>query len=236
MQTVIERQRSFVADASHQLRNPLTALRLRVENLEHHLAPGGQTTLSNALMHVDKLSSLTNSLLTVARLEQHGSSRTLPTEGEVATIDVAEVCTQRCEEFLTMLSSRSSLITLSWDGSSPTLAIARPHALDQVLDVLLDNAMKFSPPNGHIEVRVHGTGPFVDVSVTDEGPGMTAEERVRATDRFWRGAGTQHIPGTGLGLSIAKLLVTSSGGTLEFLSRASGGLEVRVRLAAANDL
>jgi signal transduction histidine kinase len=188
VQEGIERQRAFVADASHQIRNPLTALRLRVENLEHHVQPSGKETLSRAVDDLERVSELANQLLVLARAEADANHQL-----DVLNLDVV---------------------------------------LEQIIDVLIDNAVKFSPPAATIRISIKARGPFVDINVIDQGPGMTAEERARATDRFWRGPQTQHLPGTGLGLSIASLLVRSCGGTLELRSHSNGGLDACVRFAS----
>lgn len=225
----MERQRSFIADASHQLRNPLTALRLRVENLAHHLRPSGEETLERALSDVDRISVLASQLLLLVRSE--GLTTNL-SETTITTINVSELVELRSEDWRAMLRSgpRSGVFVMV-DSGTAIEAIARTGVLEQVLDVLVDNAVKFSPDRAAVRVVVSTKGPFAEVRVIDEGPGMTADERSRATDRFWRGPQTQHLPGSGLGLSIANLLITSCGGSLDLQSRAEGGLEARVRLA-----
>jgi signal transduction histidine kinase len=228
VQEGIERQRAFVADASHQIRNPLTALRLRVENLEHHIQPSGRATLDRAINDLERIGDLVNQLLLLAKAESD-----LQNNPNVLNVNVSEILRSRCEDWDRVLQANSHRsIQLKLELLSPLQAVARDGALEQILDVLIDNAIKFSPPNGEIRVTLVPRGPFVDIHVIDQGPGMTADERARATDRFWRGPQTQHIAGTGLGLSIANLLARSCGGSLELRSHDHGGLDACVRLAS----
>jgi signal transduction histidine kinase len=229
VQEGIERQRAFVADASHQIRNPLTALRLRVENLEHHIQPSGRATLDRAINDLERIGDLANQLLLLAKAESD-----LQNNPSVLNVNISEILRSRCEDWDRVLQATSHRsILLKLELLSPLQAIARDGALEQIVDVLIDNAIKFSPPNGEIRVTLVPRGPFVDIHVIDQGPGMTADERARATDRFWRGPQTQHIAGTGLGLSIANLLARSCGGSLELRSHDHGGLDACVRLASA---
>lgn len=228
VQEGIERQRAFVADASHQIRNPLTALRLRVENLEHHVQPSGKETLNRAIDDLERVNELVNQLLVLARAEADANHQL-----DVLNLDVVGIVRSRCEDWERVLSSLSNR-PLVFQTDLPQLqhCIMRPGVLEQIMDVLIDNAIKFSPPGATIRITVKNRGPFVDINVIDQGPGMTAEERARATDRFWRGPQTQHLPGTGLGLSIVSLLVRSCGGTLELRSHSNGGLDACVRFAS----
>jgi len=108
-------------------------------------------------------------------------------------------------------------------------ALATTGALDQVLDNLLSNALAVSPPGSTIAVSAGTDADAVDLHVVDEGPGMTAEQRRRAFDRFWR-AGPSGGTGTGIGLAVVRRLVTADGGSIELLEAAGGGLDAAVRL------
>jgi signal transduction histidine kinase len=108
-----------------------------------------------------------------------------------------------------------------------------PGALEQVLDNLLANALRVAPAGSRIELAIVRAGGWVEVHVTDEGPGMPADQRVRAFDRFWRGSATDR-GGTGLGLAIARQLLEASGGTIELRSGPDGGLDAVARLRPVN--
>ena len=103
--------------------------------------------------------------------------------------------------------------------------------LDQVLDNLISNALAASPPGSGVTVSAEPAGDWVELHVIDEGPGLSAEDRHRAFDRFWRGAGGS---GSGLGLAIVKRLVVADGGEVELRPSAAGGIDAVVRLKAAS--
>jgi signal transduction histidine kinase len=112
----------------------------------------------------------------------------------------------------------------------PVTAWAGADRVAQVIDNLVSNALHHAPGSTRIVVRVGRSGGFAELRVTDDGPGMTEEQKERAFDRFWRaGSGT---PGSGLGLAITRRLVEVDGGTVELRDRPEGGLDVVVRLPA----
>ena len=109
-------------------------------------------------------------------------------------------------------------------------AIAVPGAVDQIVDNLLANALDASPPGTSVTVSVRPAGGSVELRVSDQGCGMTSDERAHAFDRFWQGRSRRTKGGTGLGLAIGHQLVMASGGAVELDDVAGGGLDVRVRL------
>ena len=220
----LERQRSFVAHASHQLRNPLTALRLRVEELaEEMTSPAGRAEHELALREADRLAEILDGLLALARAER-GRYR-------VADVDAAAVAADRIAAWQPLADHRH--ITLEYRPTpAPVTARAVSTALDQALDALIDNALKFAGPGGKVRVRVGRAGGGVAVHVTDDGPGLDEEQREKATDRFWRAPQAQNVPGSGLGLPIVAVLVDASGGRLELTSAVPRGLDARVWLPA----
>lgn len=226
VRTSLEQQKAFVADASHQLRNPLTALRLRVENLEPLLSPEGRAELALAVEEADRLSYILDNLLTLARAEQ--------SEQPMDTIDVGSIVDSRVEAWRAATESKSILLQRS--GTEHVKAQALPGALDRALDALLDNALKFAPEGSSIDVCVVTYASQVDVHVVDEGPGLTTMERERATQRFWRDKHQQNKDGSGLGLTIASALIAASGGKLDLLENEPTGLDVRIRLTSDPDL
>jgi signal transduction histidine kinase len=222
----LEQQKAFVADASHQLRNPLTALRLRVENLEPMLNSEGQEELTLEVEEADRLSNILDNLLTLARAEQ--------SEQPLETVDVGEVVDGRVEAWRAAAESKSVFIQRS--GSERVRAEVLPSALDRTLDALLDNALKFAPEGTSIDVCVVTYATQVDVHVVDQGPGLTTMERERATQRFWRDRHQQNKKGSGLGLAIASALIAASGGKLDLLDNSPTGLDVRIRLTSDPEL
>jgi signal transduction histidine kinase len=212
-------QRAFVADASHQLRNPLTALRLRLSNLEGHLDAAGAEDHVAALEEADRLSTLLDGLLALARAE-----RTAP----VADVEVDPAVADRLDAWRP-LAEHTGLLLLR-NGRRGLRAAAPIGAIETVLDALLDNAVKFSPRGGTITVRTAATASHVEIAVRDTGPGLAPDELERATGRFWRSPAQSNVEGSGLGLAIAARTVEVAGGELRLELPAGGGLQVIARL------
>jgi signal transduction histidine kinase len=243
----LQRQRSFVAHASHQLRNPLTALRLRVEELGHELTtatgsgdPTGdaeratavaaaRTEQELALAETDRLGLVLDGLLALARAERGKHALT--------TVDAVEVTEARVVAWQPVADRRGVALKLVVPaGPLPVSAVAT--GLDQALDALIDNALKFTTDRVVVTVAparrlpAAEAGGGVTVGVTDNGPGLTADQRRRATEPFWRAPDAQNIDGAGLGLAIAQVLVEVSGGRIQLLPAPGGGLDAQVWLPA----
>ncbi len=203
---LLESQEEFVADASHELRTPLTALRLRLENGD----------VDGALTESVRLSELVNGLLALARADAQ------PASAEI--VDAETVAFERVGAWRAAASERG--VELEVDATSAPVR-ASAERLAQVLDNLLANALEVAPRGSAVVVSVRPA----ELRVRDAGPGMTAEQRARAFDRFWRaGSGPG---GSGLGLAIVKRLVEADGGTVELADAPGGGLEAIVRLRGA---
>ena len=218
----LDRQRAFVSHASHQLRNPLTALRLRVEDLGADLTdPAVIEGHRLALEEVERLGEVLDSLLALARAER---GKYLMEE-----IDAGEVAWARVVAWQPVAAKNG--VTLRYvRPSCPLPARAVATALDQALDALIDNAVKFSGSRSSVTVRLSEDDGGVAVHVTDTGPGLSAEQREKATERFWRAPGAQNIDGSGLGLPIVSVLVEASGGRLDLLPADPTGLHARLWL------
>jgi signal transduction histidine kinase len=209
---LLRSQGEFVADASHELRTPLTALRLRVESL-----PPGRDR-DAALRETDRLRDLVDGLLALARADAGGEAS--------AQVDASALLRERVEAWAALADEHSVRLTAQLDG--PLRVRAAPGRLTQVLDNLLANALEASPDGGKVTVSARAASPWVELHLVDEGPGLTAEQRERAFDRFWRagsGAG-----GSGLGLAIVKRLVAADEGEVELREAAGGGVDAVVRL------
>ena len=217
---LLEAQQRFVGDASHQLRTPLTALRLRLENLEAHASPNDRVSLDAVGREVMRMSRLVDGLLMLARGAGDGDA--------CVALDVVPVVRGRVENWAEVIDERG--VRISFESPDSVWAFALPGAVEQVVDNLVDNALAVSPPNGTIVVRVV-TGPgLVEIRVVDEGRGLGADERAHAFDRFWRGE--QAAPGgSGLGLAIVRQLVEACGGTARLDARAGGGIEAVISLS-----
>ncbi|MCC6222222.1 MAG: HAMP domain-containing protein [Thermoleophilia bacterium] len=215
---LIRSREAFVADASHQLRTPLAALRLRLENLEGASSAGGGADLQAALAEVERLSRIVDGLLALARTDS--------TTAHPARIDVGSVVAERLDAWTALAEEQG--VSLAGDIASGLSALATPGRLEQVLDNLLANALEVSPAGGTIAVSGAPAGAFAELHVADEGPGLSEEQRARAFDRFWR-AGPS-AGGSGLGLAIVERLVTADGGEVALHAARGGGLDACVRL------
>jgi signal transduction histidine kinase len=215
-------QRAFVADASHQLRNPLTALRLRLSNLQGHVDRAATDDHVAALEEAERLSTLLDGLLALARTE-----RTAP----LAEVDVDAAVRDRVEAWRPLAEHTG--LRIEHDGVRGLTAAAPVGAIETMLDAVLDNAVKFSAEGGSVTVHTTERDGRVEIAVRDTGPGLAPDELERATDRFWRSPSQSNVEGSGLGLAIAARTVELAGGTLCLECPAGGGLRVVARLPEA---
>jgi signal transduction histidine kinase len=224
LQRLVGVQQRFVADASHQLRTPLAALRLRLENLSPELPPSAKEDLDGAVAESERLSRLVDGLLTLARAERTGA----PPQ----PVDLAEVVAERLAAWSPLAEERS--VQLESDLPRPLPVWSAPDRLDQVLDNLLANALEVSPPASRMTLTGGRSGELVELHVVDQGPGLSPEDRERAFDRFWRGAKPPDGQGGGfgLGLAIVRQLLATDGGSIELRPAPGAGLDVVLRLRA----
>ena len=229
---LLSSQRAFVADASHQLRTPLTALRLRLENLQSDLAAGPadptfDSEVERAIDETGRLTELVTSLLQLARADDRP---------ETTTVDVVALLRDRVDTWTAVAEERGvTLIGVLGEIDADTAVMVRvvPGAVEQMLDNLLDNALLVSAAGATVEVGLERTTEGAALRVVDHGPGLSDADKREAMRRFWRGDTTR--PGTGLGLAIVDALATASGGSTVLSDTAGGGLTVTVRLARATD-
>jgi signal transduction histidine kinase len=215
-------QRAFVADASHQLRNPLTALRLRLSNLEGHVEAAATEDHAAALEEAERLSTLLDGLLALARTE-----RAAP----LADVAVDAVVDDRVEAWRPLAEHTG--LQLRRDGAHGLFAAAPLGAVETVLDAVLDNAVKFTAAGGAVIVHTAARDGEVEIAVRDTGPGIPADELGRATDRFWRSPAQSNVEGSGLGLAIAKSIVEAHEGSVEAHSEPGQGATFTVWLPLA---
>jgi signal transduction histidine kinase len=220
----MERQRSFVAHASHQLRNPLTVLRLRIEDLGSRIDDDElREDREFALEETDRLADVLDGLLALARAER-GRPR-------IETADATALTADRVKAWQPLAERRGVELAAELpDEPMPARLVAT--ALDQALDALIDNALKFTPAGGRVAVRLRSTDGQPEVTVRDTGPGMTEEQCRQATERFWRAPDAQNVDGAGLGLSIVNVLVEASGGRFTLAPAETGGLAATIRFQA----
>ena len=225
LEELVTSQQAFVADASHQLRTPLAALRFRLENLEGELAPDpvAAEDVAGALAEVARLSRLVDGLLELARAE-----RAVATPVDV---ELAELVGSRVDAWSALAAERGVELA---PAVAPGLVVrSAPGRLDQALDNVLSNALEVAPQGSAVRIEAARTGQQVALRVLDAGPGMPADQRARAFDRFWRAPEGQE-GGSGLGLAIVRRLVRADGGTVELDEAPGGGLAVVMRLRPAS--
>ncbi|PVZ14338.1 sensor histidine kinase [Actinomycetospora cinnamomea] len=222
----LESQRAFVADAGHQLRNPLTALRLRLQNVGAALAAPDARVDDDlreehgaALEETDRLAGVLDALLDLARAEGR------PVHPVPVRVD--PVLADRLEAWR-VLAEHDGL-ALARRGPGGLVISSDPLLLATVLDAVLDNALKYSPPGGEVVMTTARVDGRVEIAVRDHGPGLAPDELARATDRFWRGATTASDTGSGLGLAIAARGTERGGGELALELPDDGGLRVVLR-------
>lgn len=266
VQDAVEAQRAFVADASHQLRNPLAALLMRLEamtmtsGLPQRSKASRTDALEQALADGRHLAGTLDRMLALAKVENAGAP--------AVPMDVAGVVDERLAFWMVVADRRE--VHLVRQGMARVLARHDVGAVSGALDAVLDNALKYCPARGTVTVsvkplaasipeteprpglpmggpssapmlalaRAGGTAGSTDpdaprggveVTVTDTGPGVSAEDLPRVADRFWRADGDAQ-EGTGLGMSIAKTLMERHDGTLEVQTGDGSGLRVRLWL------
>jgi signal transduction histidine kinase len=216
-------QREFVANASHQLRTPLTGLRLRLEAaaLKSH-DPKVARELEEAEAETERLAKLLSELLTLA------SERERPAAEELMLAQVAEEARDRWAA----PAERSGHVLVLAGSGEPAVCASRAD-LAIVLDNLIENALNYSPPGSSITVEWTAAGDDAVLAVLDEGPGVSAEERERVFERFFRGeAARGGAPGTGLGLAVVSALVQRWEGSVRLTAREARGTRAEVRLPA----
>ena len=224
-------RRDFVANASHELRTPLTSVRGFVEALEDGALDEpshARRFLGKIRVHADRMAALVSDLLELSRLES--GERPLRRE----TVQPADVV----EEVVASLSeqARSREVTISTSASAAPALVTDPDRLRQILENLLENAVKYTAPGGHVAVCARpGPQGSVVFGVKDDGPGIPAEHLPRIFERFYRvdKARSREMGGTGLGLSIVKHLAEGMGATVAVESETGKGTRFTVTVPSA---
>lgn len=220
-QRLIAAQRQFIADASHQLRTPLTGLRLR---LEEAMALGPQPSLAAELRagtaEVDRLASILDELLVLSRAED----RELPGEA----VELSDALLRAAKRWGAVAQARGiELVTVAGQEASAWCARAD---LDRALDVLIENSLHYSPPGSEVMLRTAERR----IEILDRGPGLALGEQQLVFERFHRGsAGRQGPPGSGLGLAIARTLARAWHGEVHLVNRSGGGAVASLEFAGS---
>ncbi len=214
---LLEAQRGMTAEVSHQLRTPLTALRLRLELFSTDLDRDRADEITAMLEETARLSRLVDGLLAVARAEG------APVEPEL--INLASAAEERVTAWQPVADERGVTLHLR---AGPAVATAGPGHVEQILDNLLDNALAAAPAQTQVTVTAASDDTHAVLTVADTGPGMSAERRAHALDRYYTDRGGSG--GTGLGLHVVARLAAADHGTTSLHETPGGGLTVEIRL------
>ena len=219
LEASLRSQRQLVADASHELRTPLTSLRTNLELLARGQPTDPQEreqVLRDLVDQMERLSTLVSDLIDLARDEK--------TQLLVEDVRLDEVAHDAIEE----MRMRYPQVRFDLQGGATTVRGVRSRILRAVTN-LLDNAGKWSPPDGVVEVAVRGS----EITVRDHGPGILPEDESRVFDRFWRAPAARQLPGSGLGLAIVKDVAETHGGRVTLERPTGGGAFFRLRLGSS---
>jgi two-component system, OmpR family, sensor kinase len=228
IQRAFEGQRRFTADASHELRSPLTVMRgeLELALRRERSSEEYRRVVRSSLEEVVRLSRITEDLLTLARSDS-GALAARP-----EAVDVVDVTARVLDRLRAQAEEKTVRLELAGDGAAEAWVDAG--LLRQVVWNLADNALKFTPPGGHVRFTIRVEGDRVRLDAEDTGPGFGAVDPADLFRRFYRAdqARTHDVEtaGTGLGLAIVKAVAEVHGGSVEAATREGGGARVRVRL------
>jgi two-component system, OmpR family, sensor histidine kinase MprB len=211
-------QRQLVSDASHELRTPLTSLRTNIEVLarDEALPPGErEKLLSDVTEQLTEMTALIAELVELARGDQ------VPDEPQDVRLDLVTA------DAIERTRRNRPGVTISADVEESMIR-GVPSTIERAISNLLDNAAKWSPPDGEVEVSVRGG----DVVVRDHGPGIEPDDLPFVFDRFYRAESARGTPGSGLGLAIVRQVAEAHGGSVSAEAAEGGGTRVRLQLPA----
>ncbi len=216
----LEQQRVFVAEASHQMRNPLTALLLRLGNATDDLPDAARAEFAEAVHEGERLGQILDEMLALARAERH--------LGAVRARNVGPLVDDRLGAWRLRAEARGLILVR--EGESAATAMVDVESLSRALDEVLENAVKYAATAGVVVAEVRGTADSVRITVTDDGEGLPEEEMSKAADRFWRSKRHANVPGSGLGLAIVSTLLATFSAHLEVERGRPRGLAVTLVL------
>jgi signal transduction histidine kinase len=226
LQRAFSTQRAFISDAAHELRSPLTALRLQLQLLDRAPDEAARLEARGRLgAAVERAIHLVEQLLALARSEPQ------ETAADFQLADLSVAAAQGIQDAHDLAVARS--IDLGLDAAAQLRIRGDPEELRTLARNLVDNAVRYTPPNGSVQVRTRSTAKDAVLEVTDNGPGIAPADRERVFDRFYRRAAAQES-GTGLGLAIVKAIAERHGAAVLLAEAPGGGLHVTVNFPKAS--
>ena len=216
-------QKQFVADASHQLRTPLAAMRLRIEEAgEFGVSDEAREELDAALREHTRISAIISDLLLLSRAGE--------SDAPIERIDIPAAVDGACERWKPIAAEQGiTVVRVDAPPTGRTFGWCRPVELERALDALVENSVRYAGSGTTIELTA-GDG---RIEVADQGPGLAEGEQERVFERFHRGSAGIAVPtGTGLGLAIARQLLRAQGGDVRLENRPGGGALATVELSA----
>ncbi|RZA33321.1 MAG: two-component sensor histidine kinase [Lysobacteraceae bacterium] len=222
VKTAFDAQQTFVADAAHELRTPLAALRLQAQSLERaETLDARKLAVSRLTAGIDRATRLVEQLLVLARQEATAAAGTAS-----KPVDLADLARRTVADLAGVAAAKG--VDVGVHQADPATVEGQPDALHILLRNLVDNAIKYTPAGGTADISVRSEGGTVSVTVEDSGPGIPPDERERVFDRFYRVAGSE-AAGSGLGLAIIKAIAERHGASLSLgQSERLGGLSATV--------
>lgn len=235
----LEQQRELIAETSHQLRNPVAALRLRVDLLKLRLGEAGPQAVQAVEKELERVEILLDGVLRLASAEhrlaeQHAGDQLAPAVPRSQRIHAARMLAEELERHTEAAQRVGTKLEL--DAATPqaqqAVVACNGFDLQQMLAELVENALKYAPGT-RLLLRVLAAADTVDIQVIDHGSGMSAAELQQAGQRFWRAEHVRSGPGTGLGIAIVDRLARANAGELLLACPAGAGLQATLRLPRA---
>jgi len=218
-------RQKFISNVSHELKTPVTAIRIAAENLQEEPLPDSARASAQSIMRsVDRLTLLLGDLSELSRIES-GALHLAP-----VTLDLGAFLETLLRDFQPRAAACDVGLVVKVEAPEGAMIQADPLRLHQVLENLLSNALKFSPARAQVELSVRVTSQGQIWEVCDQGPGIPEAEQGRIFERFYRAQAAKAKPGTGLGLAIVKHLCRLMGGEVAVESRPGEGATFRVIL------
>ena len=222
VQSLIQQERRFTADAAHELRTPIAAIRAQAQVARGAAIPGERThALDSVIAGCDRAARLMEQMLTLARLQPDSVSF------ESASVDVGAVLRDTIAELTR--DALAKRIDIGLSPHEPVFVSGDAGLLGILFRNVIDNAIRYSPTDTKVDVEVSATGALAGIQVSDAGPGIPDAERANIGQRFHRMSGGD-APGSGLGLSIVRRIIDLHGGTMRLDTSRSGGLQATITL------